>query len=114
MTTMRDKLVKIGAEVLRHGRYITFQLAEVAVQMRLFRKILSLIDDLRRRPVPAYAEEIHGEVKTMRKVRLDGEKFGYTGFWTPPTDEYRAIWKVVEEIHSNGGAIWLPSPWIWR
>ncbi len=53
LTTLREKLVKIGAKVVSHGRYITFQLAEVAVSRDLFRKILSLIDDLRRRPVPA-------------------------------------------------------------
>ena len=53
LTTLREKLVKIGAKVVRHGRYVTFQLAEVAVARELFRKILSLIDDLRRRPVPA-------------------------------------------------------------
>ncbi len=27
MTTLREKLVKIGAKVVRHGRYVTFQLA---------------------------------------------------------------------------------------
>ena len=48
-----EKLVKIGAKVVRHGRYVTFQLAEVAVPKELFRKVLSLIDDLRRRPAPA-------------------------------------------------------------
>jgi len=53
LTTLREKLVKIGAKVVRHGRYVTFQLAEVAVPRELFRKILSLIDDLRRRPAPA-------------------------------------------------------------
>jgi len=53
LTTLREKLVKIGAKVVRHGRYVTFQLAEVAVPKDLFRKILSLIDDLRRRPTPA-------------------------------------------------------------
>jgi len=53
LTTLREKLVKIGAKVVRHGRYVTFQLAEVAVPRELFRKILNLIDDLRRRPVPA-------------------------------------------------------------
>ncbi len=53
LTTLREKLVKIGAKVVRHGRYVTFQLAEVAVPKELFRKILSLIDDLRRRPAPA-------------------------------------------------------------
>ena len=53
LTTLREKPVKIGAEVVRHGRYVTFQLAEVAVSRDLFRKILSLIDDLRPRPAPA-------------------------------------------------------------
>ena len=50
---LREKLVKIGAKVVSHGRYVTFQLAEVAVPRSLFQKILSLIDDLRRRPAPA-------------------------------------------------------------
>jgi len=31
LTTLREKLVKIGANVVRHGRNVTFQLAEVAV-----------------------------------------------------------------------------------
>ncbi len=53
LTTLREKLVKIGAKVVRHGQYVTFQLAEVAVPKELFRKILSVIDDLRRRPAPA-------------------------------------------------------------
>ncbi len=53
LTALREKLVKIGAKVIRHGRYFTFQLAEVAVPRSLFQKILSLIDDLRRRPAPA-------------------------------------------------------------
>ena len=53
LTTLREKLVKIGAKVVRHGRYVTFQLAEVAVSRSLFQNILGLIDDLRRRPFPA-------------------------------------------------------------
>ncbi len=53
LTTLREKLVKIGAKVVSHGRYVTFQLAEVAVPRELFRKIPSLIDDLRPRPTPA-------------------------------------------------------------
>ena len=53
LTTLREKLVKIGAKVVSHGRYVTFQLAEVAVPRELFQKILGLIGDLRRRPVPA-------------------------------------------------------------
>ena len=53
LMVIRDMSVKIGAKVVRHGRYVTFQLAEVAVSRSLFQKILALIDDLRRRPVPA-------------------------------------------------------------
>ncbi len=53
LTTLREKLIKIGAKVVLRGRYITFRLAEVAVPRSLFQKMLGLIDDLRRRPVPA-------------------------------------------------------------
>ncbi len=43
LTTLRDKLIKIGAKMVRHARYITFQLAEVAVPRRLYRTILNRI-----------------------------------------------------------------------
>ncbi len=53
LTALREKLIKIGAKVVRHGRYVTFQLAEVAVPRNLFREILRRIDELRQRPAPA-------------------------------------------------------------
>ncbi len=53
LTTLREKLVKIGARMVRHGRYITFQLAEVAVSGRMFGQILGRIARLRAPPVPA-------------------------------------------------------------
>ncbi len=53
LTTLREKLVKIGARVVSHGRYVAFQLARVAVPRGLFRKIMSLIGDLRPRSAPA-------------------------------------------------------------
>ena len=31
LPTLRQKLVKIGAKVVRHGRYDTFQMAQVAI-----------------------------------------------------------------------------------
>jgi hypothetical protein len=37
---------------VRHGRYVTFQLAEVAVPRTLFAEILRLIDQLRPEPAP--------------------------------------------------------------
>ncbi len=52
LTTLRERLVKIGAKVVRHGRSITFQLAEVAIPRSLFANILRLIDGLRPAPLP--------------------------------------------------------------
>ena len=50
LTSLREKLVKIGAKIVTHARYVTFQMAEVAVPRDLFREILRLIDGLRRSP----------------------------------------------------------------
>jgi hypothetical protein len=55
LTTLREKLVKIGARIVRHGRYVVFQLAEVAVPRALFAEILHRIDRLRPRPPPIVA-----------------------------------------------------------
>ena len=52
LTTLRNKLIKFGAEVVRHGRYFTFQMAEVAIPRHLFAAILRLIDDLRPSALP--------------------------------------------------------------
>jgi hypothetical protein len=49
LTTLREKLVKIGARIVRHGRYVVFQLAEVAVPRTLFAEILRRIERLRPR-----------------------------------------------------------------
>ena len=53
LTSLREKLIKIGAKVISHGRYVTFQMAEVAVPKQMFRGILSLIVRLRAPPAPA-------------------------------------------------------------
>ena len=43
LTTLREKLIKIGAKVVRHSKYVLFQLAEVAVPRKLFARILARI-----------------------------------------------------------------------
>ncbi len=43
LMTLREKLIKIGAKVTRHAKYVTFQLAEVAVTRNLFATILDRI-----------------------------------------------------------------------
>jgi len=53
LTSLREKLIKIGAKVISHGRYVTFQMAEVAVPRQMFGEILSLIARLRAPPAPA-------------------------------------------------------------
>jgi hypothetical protein len=53
LTSLKEKLIKIGAKIVRHGRYVTFQLAEVAVSREMFADILSLIARLRPPPAPA-------------------------------------------------------------
>ena len=50
LTTLREKLVKIGAKVVRHARYVVFQMAEVTIPRRLFATILRRIGRLC--PVP--------------------------------------------------------------
>jgi len=41
------KFIKIGAKIVRHSRYVTFQMAEVAIDERLFAEILFRIERLR-------------------------------------------------------------------
>ena len=47
LTTLREKLIKIGAKVVAHSRHVIFQMAEGAVPKRLFRVILERIRRLR-------------------------------------------------------------------
>ena len=48
LTTLREKLIKIGAEAVTHAKYVVFQLAAVAVPRTLFAAILTRIGRLRR------------------------------------------------------------------
>ena len=50
-TTLREKLIKIGAKIVRRARYATFQWAEVAIPRKLFRDILRRIERLKSRSV---------------------------------------------------------------
>jgi hypothetical protein len=52
LRTLRDKLVKIGAKVISHSRYVVFQMAEVAIPRKLFREILDRIRQLRFLSIP--------------------------------------------------------------
>ncbi len=55
LTTLKEKLIKIGAKVVSHGRYVAFQMAEVAIPKSLFSDILRMIAELRPPPLAAAA-----------------------------------------------------------
>ena len=55
LTSLREKLIKVGAKLVSHGRYVAFQMAEVAISRHLFAEILRLIAELRPQPPPAPA-----------------------------------------------------------
>ena len=55
LTSLKEKLIKIGAKVVSHGRYVAFQMAEVAIPRQMFQEILRLIAALRPQPPPTPA-----------------------------------------------------------
>ncbi len=50
VTSLRERLIKTGARLVRHGRYAIFQMAEVALPRAVFAGILGLINGLRDPP----------------------------------------------------------------
>jgi len=48
MTTLPEKLIKIGAKVVRHARYVTFQMAEVAVPRSAAGGYRAILERIRR------------------------------------------------------------------
>ena len=55
LTTLKERLIKIGAKIVSHGRYVAFQMAEVAIPRQMFQEILWLIAELRPKPPPSPA-----------------------------------------------------------
>ena len=53
LTSLREKLIKTGAKLVSHGRYVMFQMAEVSVPRQMFHDILRLIARLRAPPATA-------------------------------------------------------------
>jgi len=47
LSSLKEKPIKIGAKVVRHGRTVTFEIAEVTIPRTLFADILQLIAALR-------------------------------------------------------------------
>ena len=98
--------MKIGAKVVAHGRYVTFQLAEVAVPSNLFREILRRIEGI--------------AAKTRSNVGRGNPRQGTTRWercvwvtknWTKWASEYGQITKIgLSRGCCVGGAGFLISP----
>ena len=56
LTSLKEKLIKIGAKIVSHGRYVALQMTEVAIPKSLFADILRLIAELRPAPVTSIAK----------------------------------------------------------
>ncbi len=46
LTSLKEKLIKIGAKVVSHRRYVAFRMAEAAISGNLFADILGMIAEL--------------------------------------------------------------------
>jgi hypothetical protein len=71
LTSLREKLIKIGAKVVSHGRYVTFQMTEVAVSRDMFRNLVA------HRPAPGTTRaRMRDQMRqaTTAQVRLDAGK----------------------------------------
>jgi hypothetical protein len=54
LTSLKEKLMKVGANVISHGRTVAFQLVEVAIPRQVFQEFfLRPIAELRPMPLPA-------------------------------------------------------------
>jgi hypothetical protein len=61
-TSLKEKLIKIGAKVVSHGRYVAFQMAEVAIPRQSSRRFCGLLQrcGLSRRPCLRGAADFQG------------------------------------------------------
>ena len=50
LTSLRERVIKTGARLVRHARYAVFQMAEAALPRELFAGVLSMINGLRAPP----------------------------------------------------------------
>ena len=66
LTSLKEKLIKIGAKVVRHGRYVVFQMAEVAIARQMFQEMPSPSPRARRLLCPLRSPVIRWPMRSMR------------------------------------------------
>jgi hypothetical protein len=113
LTSLKEKLIKIGAKVVSHRRYVAFQMAEVAIPRQMFQEILRLIAasacaGMRRRRsceqpqgrVCPNARE-NGQISPSTSVRA-ARRAGSRLHLASVLQDGRKTWK----IHTCSGVIW--------
>jgi len=70
LTSLKEKLIKIGAKVVSHGRYVIFQMAEVAIARQMFQEILRLIAELR--PQPTARASVRRSMSCIQEQPTEG------------------------------------------
>ena len=82
LSSLKEKLIKIGAKVISHGRSVAFQMSEVAITRQMFQEILRLIAELLPKPprCSCVREHLTGVLlpdgKENRSNRAPGVTFG--------------------------------------
>jgi Transposase DDE domain group 1 len=64
LASLKEKLIKIGAKIVSHGRYVAIQMAQIANPRNLFAEILRLIAELR----PPLAAHVTVSSPTHRRI----------------------------------------------
>ena len=102
LTSLPEKLIKIGAKVVSHGRYVTFRMAEVAVPRQMFREILSLIARLRAAPAPASPADGSDMILRSERPRWEGCALSTGKLQVPaPQTERPSFWPPTGRLRSN-------------
>jgi hypothetical protein len=73
-----EKLIKIGAKVVSHGRYVTFLVAEIGVPRQMFREILSLIARIRAAPAPVWWTPKLGQ--KLGRFKRESRRLSFPGY----------------------------------
>jgi hypothetical protein len=106
LTNLRRKLIKFGAQVVSHGRYVTFQMAEVAAPRKMFQEILSLIARLRVRP--HQRERVQDQMRRRLKCAFDEGKPAVATAARQATHSTGAAWHRYRgcrlSLHSPGSS----------
>jgi hypothetical protein len=122
LTSLKEKLIKIGAKVVSHGRYVAFQMAEVAIPRQMFQEVLRLIGELRPQPPPRQ----HEMPMLMRSPSNDGRSASKCNDKISPSIAVRTArgegsrprhppvlperWKSAK-MQAGSGFIWRISVW---